>query len=258
MFRDKYYRPHRGWLTTLLLAATLPSQADITTFAMGSDSSNGKYGQDSPTRMRVDYLSLSHDSESFTHKLVLPWLHIAGPAAASAQSDLSLLPADSAARERSSGLGDLLVGSTWKAWEADHQAIDLGLKLKLPTGDQHHGLSTGKADLSTLISAYQRWGKTSLLGSAGYKQVGKPDSSSYRNTYFSSAGIAYRVNAEQQWGISYDWAQSALRSQGLRRELTLYGSQRLDRQWQMQAWLYTGFTPASPDFGGGMGLAYRF
>lgn len=250
--------PIRLICAALLSLSTITTQADTTTLGIGSDSSLGKYGQESPTRMQVHFLSLSYDSPDFTHKLVIPWLKLAGPASASGQGDLSLLPLEKEGHTQTSGLGDILLGSTWKAWESRQQAFDLSLKLKLPTGNREQGLSTGKPDLSALVSAYQQWGKTNLLGTIGYKQVGKPTTGDYRNTIIGSLGMAYRLNADQQWGFSYDWAQSALRSQGIRREFTIYGSQRLAAQWQLQAWLYTGFTPASPDLGGGLGLSYRF
>ncbi len=100
-------------------------------------------------------------------------------------------------------LGDLSLGAKFNLWSGLLQrpaALAVRAIVKLPTGDEDAGVSTGKADaLFDFVVSKETHSRLELAGYAGYQAFGQPDG-------FDAPGGAFR------WGVGGGFpARAALR-----------------------------------------------
>lgn len=243
----------------LALAFTLPAlAADGFTLSSGFDYSSGQYGTSDTTRILVVPITGRYDQGPWTWKLTLPWLDIRGPAnGVSGTGDSTVVVSG---KGNVAGWGDLVASAGYNLWydAASKTGLDVTAKLKLPTADSDRGLGTGKADQTLQLDGFKSLGKTSLFGGLGYRWMGKPADKDYRNIGFASVGLAQTLTEQTSVGAVFDFRQSVLTSQDNQRELTVYLAHKLDAHWKAQLYAYAGAGNASPDWGSGLALSYRF
>lgn len=235
--------------------------ADGLSLGMGLDYSAGRYGGASQTRVLASLLQARYDTGPYSLRLYLPYLRLSGPASVLGFGDsIQLLPEAGKQQRRVEGPGDAVLGGSYMLYHAPEtgDALDLGGKIKFPTADSAKGLGSGKTDYSLQATAYRRRDRATLMLGLGYKWLGKPAGSDYRNTANASAGLDYRYSDRLSLGGMVDVQQSALAGQAGRGEVTFYAAYKLDRQWTGQAYVYKGTTSSSPDGGGGLSLNHRF
>jgi len=97
-----------------------------------------------------------------------------------------------------------------------------------------------------------------LFGSLGWRKMGDPDDSDFRDPWFASAGAAYGLNAATQLGVVYETRQSVLDEGATLSELTLFASYKLAPSYTLQGYVIKGFADGSPDWGGGAVLSRHF
>lgn len=250
-------------LPVCLGLAASAQAADGFTLGIGLDHSAGHYGETSQTKVAASVVQTRYDSGAYSFRMQIPYLKISGPASVIGYGDsLQLAPqsVDAAQYRSIQGLGDVVLGATWLGYYAPETgvALDLGGKIKLPTANSSNGLGTGKTDLSLHANAYKRLEAITLMLGGGYKWLGKPAGSSYRNIANVSAGVDYRHSAQSSLGGIVDFRQSALAERANQNELTLYWTYKFDKQWTGQAYVYGGTTDASPERGGGLSWSYRY
>lgn len=243
-----------------LLSPLTTQAADGFNLSTGFDYSTGKYGEATATEISSTFLTAKYGSGPLTLKLTLPHLTISGPAIGTVGRDTVTIAPGTGNRGRVSGLGDLVAGVGYYAWQDTQRglAVDLGAKIKLATADSSKGLGTGKSDQTLLINIYKTWGKSTLMVGAAYKWMGKPDRSNFRDVASGFVGVSHRLSDESSVGAIVDLRQSVVSTRSDQRELTLYATRKFTRHWSSQAWLYGGTTPSSPDVGGGASLSYHF
>ena len=134
----------------------------------------------------------------------------------------------------------------------------MGGKVKLATADSARGLGTGKSDQSLQLDGYQILGQNTLMGTVGYKWMGKPDGSQFRDAPFASLGLSRQLSDTVSVGGILDWRRSVVASRSDQVEFTLYALRNVDKHWRLQAYLYGGSNSASPDVGGGASVNYRY
>ncbi len=245
-----------------VLAPLVVQAADGLQLSSGLDYSSGSYGGASTTEISTAFVMGRYTAGPLSFKLTLPYLELKGPAIAMGGGDAMVIAPGSAAtlRGRVAGQGDVVASLGYEAWHDPEKdlALDVAARIKFPTADASKGLGTGERDLALQLNAYKGWGRATLLLGMGYRWMGKPEGSSYRDVLSASAGLAYGLDELTSVGGIVDWRQSVLASLADQRELTLYVSHKLSRQWSLQAYVYAGATDASPDAGGGASLGYRF
>lgn len=253
---------NRGFLALglALVANAMPATAGDWSLIYGLDYSSGKYG--GSHRSETWYLPIigKYEDHAMTYKVTLPYLRTTGPGGVSVGPDLTPLPGTRTSRRTESGLGDVVLSASWTALDGAGSGLllDVVAKLKLPTGDEKRGLSTGEADYALQVDVARRFGPVTGFGTLGWKKFGDPPGSDFRNPIYTSLGMASRLNPDLTAGISYDWRQKILKHGAETSEATLFLSQRLSAATKIQLYLVNGFSDASPDWGGGLMLNQTF
>jgi hypothetical protein len=249
-----------------LLAIAMPAAAaDGFMLSAGFDYSTGKYGGTESTDILYLPLVAKYESGPLIIKLTVPYVEITRPAATTVavideEPVIVSTTSGASSASRVSGLGDSVVAATYNLYfdSAAGLLFDATAKAKFATGDASQGLGTGKDDYAFQVDAYKTIGQLSLLGTAGYKWMGKPDGSNYRNVPYASAGLAYKFSSENTAGLIADYRRSVLPDTTSQRELTLYLAHHIDRNWKLQAYAVAGMSSSSPDAGAGAMVGYVF
>lgn len=159
-----------------------------------------------------------------------------------------------------SGLGDISITAGRSFFAAGDSTIKIRstIYLKIPSGDLSRGLGTGTVEAGQGLSVSRWLGNVQLFGEGAY--IFQNSNSNYpgRNyvSYLGGAGI----QATERSFVSVLAKGSSSRSDGAeapaegRLKLNYMHSRRIS--WEIYG--STGFTNASPAYGGGMMMIYRF
>lgn len=242
-------------LLTLTMTHSLLAWSDNqVSFTTGMDYSSGHYGQSEKTRITYVPFITKYETERWTFKAVVPWLTIDGPGSVSADSRIVTNSTNTASkRNTESGLGDVVLGTTYSAlqWNEEKFSIDLNAKVKVPTASESKGLGTGKTDYTFSADAYKTFHQLTALGTIGYKMLGDPSGVNLNNVWFGSVGGVYKIDPKNSAGVSLDLRQATSDASTHLREYTLFYVHKFNSQYKLQTYMVTGNTTSSVDFGGG-------
>ncbi|MGB7814877.1 MAG: transporter [Methylotenera sp.] len=248
-------------LTALFLISSPITKAEEARigFTTGLDYSTGKYGQSESTNIKYVPLIGKYEYDRWLVKVTVPWLQVDGPGGATG-GDSKIIIADNVNKHSSeSGLGDIVAGVTYTAFESEEQKfiLDVGAKVKFGTASVKKGLGTGENDYAVQLDAYKTLDKLTLLGTIGYKALGDPkDLELYlHNVWYGTIGAAYKINTSNSAGLLLDLRQSTCYLNTNIREYTLYYSHRFNPTYNLQSYVTAGDTMSSVDFGVGLMLA---
>lgn len=163
-----------------------------------------------------------------------------------------------APRRTESGFGDVIAAAVYKAIDKNGLIVDFTGKIKFATASESKGLGSGKNDYAVQVEAEQTVGKGYLNGGVGYKWLGDPAGVNLRNVVYGSIGGGFKPVADTTIGLSYDYAQAARSGNKAPQEVSLYASQRLNKNFKLNGFLFKGLSDSSPDWGAGIGLGYYF
>lgn len=248
--------PLRAIFPSLLLLVSLPLLADDLTLSSGVDYSRGDYGEAVTSETWYVPVIGKYESGSMIYKLTIPWLRITNP---SVGPDGVPLAGDCDRIE--SGLGDTVASADYAVLDGrdgGNLLVDLVGKVKLPTGDEDHCLGTGKSDFSGQVDVTQGMGPVTGFATLGWKKLGDPSDTDFRDPVFASLGLVTRVASSISVGLAYDWRQKVTSDGDEIQELTLFGTRKLSPDWKVQLYALAGFSDASPDAGGGLLLSHTF
>lgn len=243
------------------LAAASAARAEGLTLASGFDYTSGKYGAAEKTQILYVPFIVKYDTGSWALKLTVPYIRITGPGnVVGAGADRVTLPGAAGPRRSESGLGDI-VGSAFYSVLTERTAsfgLDVGAKVKFGTADETKGLGTGQNDYSLQADVYKPLGQLSLFASFGHRWYGDPPGVNLKNVFYWAAGGAYRISADTNAGLAYDYRPAITTGGGEISELTAFFTRRMTREWKLQPYMLLGFGRASPDWGAGAQLAYSY
>lgn len=226
----------------------------LTTVSLGVDYSEGKYGEPNKSRTTTVPLVIKHETGPFTFKANIPWVTATGTR--SAGGDRGTLTS-----QTESGLGDVTLSGFYTAYTNNTAmfGIDIGGKIKFATADKSKTLlTTGENDYSLQGDAYKSFGPTTLFGTLGWTKKGDPDFVDFRDPWYTTLGVSYRLGAATALGASYDYRQKVTSSGDPISEASLFLTYKFTKQLKMQAYMVGGFTDASPDIGGGAVISVSF
>jgi len=259
--------------TALVTTNSIAFGADgLTTLSVGADSSTGKYGQDQSTHIFFVPITGKYEAGPWTLKLLVPYIRITGPGNVIGAGDsritlpgkviggTTLPPGVGAARRTEVGLGDVVASGFYNVFDERSAPIglDLGVKIKFATADDSKGLGTGKNDYAGQADFFKAIGAFTAFGTIGYRWYGDPAGIDLRNVPYAAVGASYRVSQPTSVGFVYDWRNRIVQGGARVSELTAYVSRKFSADWKLQVYAVKGFTDGSPDFGGGLTLAYSF
>ncbi len=231
--------------------------------------SSGKYGGNEATDILYLPFVAKLESGPALFKLTVPYVEINSPGKVQIVNAMPPGPGPgplvagpivaATPRGRASGLGDMVASASYNVFydAPSGLLLDLGGKIKLPTADKDKGLGTGKFDLGLQADVYKTLGRaTTLLASLGYTWMGKPEGENFRNIAYASLGVAHPIDPDTTLSAFLDYRQAVVAGSAAPRELTVYLTRRLDKNWKIQAYLLAGMSDASPRKGLGATLAY--
>jgi len=217
----------------------------------------GDYGTGRSTSIWSVPFMLRYENAPWAYKLTLPWYEVSG--------DNSVVPGlgsvDRGRRRTGSvtGFGDLTVAATNSSLYdgASRTGIDLTGKVKLPTGEEDKGLSSGSTDLTALAEAYKGFDRLTLFGGLGYT-VYVGGNLSLKNTVSFSLGGKHALDGRDSVGLAFDARSQIADGAGEQRELMLFWMRTVDRAMKVQAYFLKGFANGSPDWGVGANFMHAF
>lgn len=168
-----------------------------------------------------------------------------------------VLPDAGAASSRRSGIGDVSVSLGYSVPLGSATWFDMTGRVKLPTASTAKRLGTGKVDFTVGGDLVQDVGDLSLYAGGRYRFLGKPATSTLRNTWGAGAGASYRLPGGTYVGADYGWQQSATPGRVASSEVTGWVNFGVNKRLRMQIFASTGFNANSADFAGGLSLSYR-
>lgn len=166
--------------------------------------------------------------------------------------------ATGSARRTESGFGDIVAAVIYTPINTKGTIVDITGKIKFPTASEKKALGSGKTDYALQAEVEQAIGKGFINGGIGYKWLGDPAGVNLRNVVYGVVGGGYKPIAETTIGVAYDYARAARGGGTAPQEVSLYASQRLNKNVKLNGSIFAGLSDGSPDWGAGVSLGYNF
>ena len=166
-------------------------------------------------------------------------------------------------RVTESGLGDiLLIGRYYVYTEYEPgwlPSIMLTGRVKAPTADKDRGLGTGEFDegfgggLTKLVTQ-----SFVLFADGGYTITGKPANASLRNIWSYDAGAGYYFTPALLGSVFYEESRALVSGFVNPRDIFAGLSWTITPVFRVNAGFIKGVSHGAPDYGGSLGVSYRF
>lgn len=245
-----------------LLAVALASQAALAdgnfTLKTGFDYTTGKYGSNTGTEIAAIPFIGTYETGNWSFKASIPYVRITG--ADNVVAGIGAVGRTVTAVRTDSGMGDLTTSATYSFMidPAAQFGVDLTGKIKFGTADSARGLGTGENDYWVLADAYRKSGNATWFGGFGYGMLGSSGTLQLKNVVSANAGLSYKLDQQASIGAMLDYRTRSTDAGFAQRELTAFYSRKLGGGYKLQAYATKGFSDGSPDWGGGMNVAYNF
>lgn len=224
------------------------------TLGAGVDYSRGDYGLPTSTTYTSVPLDLSYEDGPWTVSGTVSHVTLKGPA--------TVIGGGGALRPTSqseSGLGDI-TGSASYRFGAVLDDLNAGFtqRVKFPTASESRGLGTGRTDFYSQFDFYQTIGDVTPFATAGYRVLGHSTRYPLKNGFYFGAGSHFRVSSDTVITATFNWSQRILAGSDPAKSVAGALTHDLDPHWQVVVYALKGFDNASPDYGTGAKINYRF
>lgn len=226
----------------------------------GVNHNSGKYGGTRSTDIWYVPVTLKYQDQSWTLKLIVPYLRITGPGnvidvmngGAAANGNFTTSPVTR------SGLGDVIASASRNAYNGGPSGVVVNLtgKIKFGTASLAQGMGTGATDFAFQSDTFKVTGSLTTFGSLGYKIYGSPPGYTLQNAFYGSLGESYKFSQETYGGISINLGQKNISTGSFHRQAMLFAGHKLDKNWKLQGYVLKGFTKSVPDTGAGVSVDY--
>lgn len=259
----------------LLLIASTADAADGARIGIGAETSSGRYGTQSTTRIDSVPVTVSGTRGAWTVRASLPWVRVEGDAnvvpGLGTVSNLNPLgrgrtglpiidpaPAPGAAPQRgtASGVGDLRLAMIYTV-AGQKAGVGLTANAKIATADEDKGLGTGANDYGAAIDAYRNVGSATLFGGVGYTEFGGSRYIDVESGANANAGVSVAAGRGRV-GVQYDWREAVTRASEARRDATAFYARPMGKGSEVQVFAGKGMSDGSPDWSAGVGLSVGF
>lgn len=264
-------------LTLVILAASTasarggqqdqPWQVGVSSFA-----SSGDYGTDETTRLLFTSLSARRLFPRGDVTVRVPWLDVRSdgtvlvfrevpqPIPTRRGAATGTVPVSVRQTTRESGLGDVsITGRYFLTMDTTRTpAVDVSLRVELPTGDASRGLGLGEASVELALGLAQALGPVIVaLGDGSYTVAGRPDALDIRNPWEYSFGVGAYVGRPVLLSLSYEQWRPVIPGAPMGRDLLAAATIAAGRL-RILASVQLPLSDQAPDFGAGAGIAVRF
>jgi hypothetical protein len=223
----------------------LDSLVERTTLGLGFDYNRGDFESDQSTDTGSLTAMIKLDWEIFSVRAALPFYGVEGPGNADLQGS----------NGTDYGVGDLVTSVTYTLFPARDYLpfFDFILKLKLPTANSNFG--TEKTDVTLLVDAIHSFDPLVVFADFGYRFRGGGE---YRDTLLAAVGGGIQFPIGSSLWLAYDWRESPFRERGDEHELTPFLSIPVGDHLRIDPYVVIGLAQASPDWGVGSTLSWKF
>lgn len=221
------------------------SLVDRTTLGLGFDYNRGDFEADQTTDMGSLTAMVKLDWETLSVRAALPFFGLEGPGNAEFQGSENV----------DYGVGDLVTSLTYTLFPPRNGLpfFDFILKLKLPTAKSDFG--TGKVDVTLLVDVIHDFDPLVVFADFGYRFRGAGD---YSDTLLAAIGGGVQFEVGSSLWLAYDWRESPFRERGDEHELTPFVSIPVGSHLRIDPYVVIGLSAASPDWGAGTTVSWKF
>jgi hypothetical protein len=250
-------------VTLLALFSASASAGDLS-LTTGLDTSIGKYGSTASTVVRYLPFTLKYEQGRSSFKATLPYVSItspAGGATVTVDGNGNVISSGGAGpRVTQSGPGDVVASYSYSLIDEPRHGwlVDVSAKVKLPTGDQNKGLSTGKRDFSLIADFFYPAGKWTPFATLGYRMPGNPTGGTLQNAWLGSFGAGYKYSQTNSTGFMLDVRQASSAGSVGSREATVYWVHKFKPETKLQLYVVKGFSDSSADYGLGAMVSHAY
>ena len=236
------------------VAAAQTTTSELWKVSSGFGYTQGSYGLNTDTKVWFVPFGVGYNSTDWAFDASSSYLTIKGPAAAVNGIEI-IRPTPKA----ESGAGDTVLSGSWKLLHDPGQLqVSLTGKVKLPTADYNRGLGTGATDYTAQLDLLERFGSITPFGSVGYRWLGSHGVYHLKDGMFADAGAALRLEEGTSIGAFYEWDDKISNGAADASQVTAFFYDKIAPQWAVNLYALSGFTEASPDWGGGVSLIFTF
>ncbi len=264
MLMNKYFiQAVAMFCATLLPAAPRANAATDaeTSIILGAEYTSGDYGTSSKTKIWYFPVTLRYETDVNAASIGVSYLSVEGRGDVVVSGGGMGMGSQTVRRTSTqtgtrtdSGLGDVILAGSHKIFGTASSRIDLTGKIKFGTADETDNLGTGENDYAVQLDFEKGYNINSVFGSAGYKILGDPPGTDYKNVFYGSIGFSHKLDAARAAGLALDAQQAALSGGSGLSELTLFLNNKLDRKTRLTGYVLKGFANGSPDWGLGVTL----
>jgi len=236
----------------------LPPAAAVS-LSTGLDYSRGDYGFATDTEVFALPLTVSYTTGPWRFQVSQAWLSIKGPASVVLTGAQAGGAAGRPVSGRESGVGDLWLGASYRSLPfGPDLEVALTGRMKVGTANENKGLGSGENDYYAQFDFSRALGATTPFLTLGYRWLGANAVYRLRDGAYASAGFVRQLAGPTQAGLALDWRARVVSGGDPACELTAFATHHLDERWSLQGYALTGLTDASPDFGLGTSVNFRF
>jgi hypothetical protein len=264
MIMNKYVMLVISILCAPLLAVAEQARAapgGETSITLGAEYTSGDYGTSSKTKIWYFPVTLRYETDINAASISVSYLSVEGRGDVVVSGGGMGMGSQTVKRtstvngtRTNSGFGDIILTGSHKLSGTASSRIDLTGKIKLGTADETDNLGTGENDYAVQLDFEKAVDSNTVYGSAGYKFLGDPPGTDYRNVFYGSIGFSHKLDAAHVVGLAFDAQQAALSGGSGLSELTLFLSNKLDKKTRLTGYVLKGFANGSPDWGLGAAL----
>ncbi len=261
---NKYFIPAVSMFCAALLSAPPRANAATdgeTSIILGAEYTSGDYGTSSKTKIWYFPVTLRYETDANAASVTVSYLSVEGRGDVVATGGGMGMGSQTVKRTSTlngtrtdSGFGDVILTGSHKLAGTASSRIDLTGKIKLGTADEADNLGTGENDYAVQLDFEKVADSNTVYGSAGYKFIGDPPGTDYKNVFYGSIGFSHKLDAARAAGLAFDAQQAALSGGSGQSEITLFLNNKLDKKTRLTGYVVKGLANGSPDWGLGVTL----
>jgi hypothetical protein len=228
----------------------------------GAFYSTGTFGTETRTNSLVVPFTLRATRGPLRLSASMPFIRIRGSREVIVGDDDGPIvgePDTTTERDTRSGFGDLNLRARYRIAPKSWKGVELDLlgRVKLPTGSERKGLSTGEVDYAVGGELSYTRGRVEPFAEVQYRINGDRPGTNYRNSIRTSVGASTRVARGVNGSLSYDYSQSRIRGRGAAHSLDGSLSTRLSRRLTLSGFGSVGLSKRADDFSVGSTVTAR-
>ena len=244
-------------VSATLLSTPIPARAAAgkTSVSLGAEYSQGDYGTSSTTKIWYFPVTFGYETDLNLVTLTVPYLIVEGTGNVVATGGMGMRRTTSNTNSTTeTGIGDIVLTGSQKIVGTATSRIDLTGKVKFGTANEDKNLGTGENDYAVQLDLAKSYADTNVFGYGGYKIIGDPPGTDYRNVFYGSIGLSRKLDAASTAGVEFFAQQAVLSGIDGQSEVTLFLSNKPDNKTTVTGYGLIGLANGSPDWGFGVAL----